>query len=109
MKPILAATILGFVTALVEAVGLTALRSQLSHGIVIASIMYALGVVPLLAYGLRYEGIGMTNFLWNVFSTLCMFTIGIYVFKEKVHNLQFVGVALSLFGIGLILLSPNPE
>lgn len=107
MKPVYAATLLGFAAALVEAVGLTAMRSQLSYGIVISSLLYALGVAPILAYSLQYEGIGMVNFLWNVFSTLCMFAIGIYVFKEKVHNLQLIGVGVSLVGLGLILMAPE--
>lgn len=107
MKPVVTATLLGFAAALVEAIGLTAMRSTLSFGIPIASLMYGLGVVPILAYGLNYEGIGMVNFLWNVFSTLSMFVIGIYVFKEKVHNLQVMGVGISLLGIGLILMAPE--
>lgn len=107
MTPIVIATILGFVVSVVEAVGLTVLRKGGPWAIPIASLTYAFLVVPLLSYGLKYEGIGMTNFLWNVFSTILMFAIGIYVFREKVHHLQLIGVLVSLLGIGLILIAPD--
>lgn len=49
----------------------------------------------------------MLNFLWNIFSTITMFVIGIYVFGETVHYLQLIGVLVSLLGIGLILVAPE--
>ena len=104
---VLAASVVGAITAAVEAVGLTALRSSHPYGLVIAMLTYGLGVTPLLKFGLRYEGIGMVNFLWNVFSTITMFVIGIYIFGESVHYLQVIGVTLSLLGIGLILIAPE--
>ena len=33
-----------------------------------------------------------------------MFTIGVYIFKEKIESLQLIGVVLSLAGLGLILM-----
>lgn len=107
MTPIVMGTLLGFVISVVEAVGLTVLRRGGAWAIPMASLTYAFFVVPLLSYGLKYEGIGMTNFLWNVFSTLMMFAIGIYVFREKVHHQQLIGVLVSLLGIGLILMAPD--
>lgn len=107
MGPIIIATFLGFVSSIVEAVGLTILRTKIKWAIPIASFIYAFFIVPLLAYGLKYEGVGMVNFLWNIFSTIMMFFVGIYVFREKMNNLQFVGVLISLVGIGLILIAPD--
>jgi len=107
MTPILTATLLGFIISIVEAVGLTALRTGWKYALPVASLTYAFFVVPLLSVSLKYEGIGMINFLWNIFSTLMMFTIGIYGFKEKVTNLQLIGVIISLFGIGIILIAPE--
>ena len=40
-----------------------------------------------------------------IYSTIVMFIIGIYVFEEKVANLQLIGVILSLGGLALILMA----
>jgi len=93
--------------SLVEAIGLTALRFKKYYSIPIASGIYAFLVIPLLYIALNYEGIGMVNFFWNVFSTVVMFLIGIYVFDERLHNLQIVGILFSLLGLFLILVTPE--
>ena len=93
--------------SLVEAVGLTVLRMKQWYSIPVSSSMYAFGVVPLLFMLLKYEGIGMSNFFWNVFSTILMFIIGVYIFHEKLYNLQIIGVIISLFGLFLILIAPD--
>jgi multidrug transporter EmrE-like cation transporter len=73
--------------------------------IYISMAIYGL-TVPLLLYkAVHYEGIGIVNFFWNVFSTIMGFIIGIYLFGEKVNNLQWLGVIVSVIGMALILLS----
>jgi multidrug transporter EmrE-like cation transporter len=104
---VLTSSIIVFGATIVEAIGLTALRAKQTYSIPIASLFYALGVVPLLSIALKYEGIGIVNFFWNVLSTITMFLVGIYFFKEKLHSLQVIGVVLSLFGIFLILMAPD--
>jgi drug/metabolite transporter (DMT)-like permease len=54
-------------------------------------------------------GIGMINFIFNILTTIFGFAIGMYWFKEKVNNLQLIGVILSLAGIGLIIISPDSK
>ena len=90
-----------------EAIGLTALCFKKYYSIPIASVFYAFFVVPLLYIALKFQGIGMVNFFWNVLSTITMFLIGIYIFDEPLHNLQIVGVLVSLLGLFLILLAPD--
>ena len=99
--------IIVFFIAIVEAVGLTVLRTGWKWAIPFASLNYALFVVPLLSYALTFKGIGMVNFLWNIFTTITMFFIGIYVFREKVHPLQLLGVFISLLGIGIVFMAPD--
>jgi multidrug transporter EmrE-like cation transporter len=104
MKDIyLASGIIG-ITSLVEAVGLFFIRSGGVMNTSIASVIYAVAVVPLLRLATKYEGIGVSNFLWNVFSTILGFVIGVYIFKEKIRNMQILGVIVSLVGLGMILL-----
>jgi multidrug transporter EmrE-like cation transporter len=98
---------LGWVTlvSIVEAPALTLLRMGGNKNLVLASLIYAVGVVPLLSAALQYEGIGIVNFFWNILSTISMFTIGIFIFKEKISHLQCIGVILCLLGLGLVVVS----
>lgn len=96
-----------FGAAIIEAAGLTILRTKIYYSIPIASSIFAFLVVPLLAVALKYEGIGMVNFFWNIFSTVMMFLIGVYYFGEKLHSLQIIGIIFSLLGLFLILIDPD--
>lgn len=91
----------------IEAIGLTLLRIGGFWKTVCASLIFAVGVVPLLAKTLQYDGIGMINFVWNVFSTVLMFAIGIYIFSEKITRLKSIGILLSLAGLALIMLADD--
>jgi hypothetical protein len=106
MKPILTAFGLTMITSIIEAFGLYNIRLGGMQSTVLASIIYGLGVVPMLSATMGYAGIGMVNFFWNVLSTLFGFAIGIYLFNEKIRYLQLIGVLFSLLGLGLILLAP---
>jgi len=97
------ALIIVFCISIIEGVGLTVLKSNIKYSIIIASIIYGAVVIPVLNEALQFEGIGMVNFIWNIFSTLIMFMIGIYMFDEKIENKQLIGVCLSLAGLFLIL------
>jgi len=106
MKAIYAALQMASAASIVEAFALYSLRA---NNVLAASLIYGAGVVPLLSMGLKYEGIGMVNFLWNILSTLFGFGIGIYIFNERIHYLQIIGALLSLLGIGLIVMAPKEE
>jgi hypothetical protein len=73
--------------------------------LILCSLIYGLTIPPLLYKMLTYEGIGMINFFWNIFSTLSGFMIGILLFSEAVTHLQWIGIVLSMVGIGLVILS----
>jgi multidrug transporter EmrE-like cation transporter len=107
MKDILVALSIIAIAAPVEAFGLFYLRAGGVFNIIKASIIYGVVVVPLLAWAVKYEGIGIANFMWNVLSTLLGFFIGIYLYKEKVRNLQLIGVLISFLGLGLIIIDPE--
>ena len=105
----MAAEAFGWVTLVtfVESSALTLLRMGGTKQLLGARLIYGLGVIPLLSKSLQYEGIGMVNFFWNVLSTIIMFAIGIFFFKEKVANLQLIGIIFSLLGLALVLISDN--
>jgi multidrug transporter EmrE-like cation transporter len=52
---------------------------------------------------LKYEGMGVTNVIWNVVSTGLIVLIGAFIFGEKMNNYKITGVFLSI--ISLVLLS----
>lgn len=92
----------------IEAIALTVLRIENTHTVllrgIVAALIYAFAVVPLLLKTLHYEGIGMVNFLWNIVSTILMFLIGVYVFGETIAHLQYIGILVACVGLGLILI-----
>ena len=74
--------------------------------IVAACILYA--VQPLLfTHALKYEGMGITNVIWNVISTALIIIVGVMVFKEKINTIQWVGIFLSIFAIILLSYKNN--
>lgn len=91
----------------IEAVALTLLRVGGPLNMAISSVIFAFAVVPLLSKALDYEGIGMVNFVWNVFSTLIMFFIGIYIFAERITPLKTIGIFIALLGIGIIMIADD--
>jgi len=93
----------------IEGVALTLLRIGGPFNLAASSAIFAFAVVPLLSKVLEYDGIGMINFIWNVFSTLLMFCIGIYIFSEKITALKTIGILVALLGIGLIILADDYE
>lgn len=66
--------------------------------------LLAYNIVPvILLLCLKYDGIGNTNFYWNILSTVFVFIIAFYYFGEKITNTQFIGVILALFGTFLVI------
>ena len=109
MKDIYIATGIISITSIMEAVGLYFIRAGGVANTSLASVIYGLGVVPLLSWASKYEGIGLANFMWNLLSTIFGFSIGIFMFKEKIHNMQMMGVLVSLLGLAMILLDPDAK
>jgi multidrug transporter EmrE-like cation transporter len=91
-------------SSVIEAGALTLLRIGGKWNIIYAAAIFACAVVPLLSKALEWQGIGTVNFVWNVFSTILMFTIGYFFFEEKLTYLKGVGISFALFGISILLL-----
>jgi hypothetical protein len=94
-----------FLITFIEAIALFYLKHNKKWGMPIAMALFGFCVVPLLGYALKYEGVGLVNFMWTISSIVVMFAVGVYVFDEKVHYLHMIGVSLCLAGIFLILMS----
>lgn len=72
--------------------------------LILSMIVYGVTIPLLLSKLLKYKGVGIVNFLWNIFSTLAGFAIGIMLFQERVASLQWIGVFLGILAFGLIIL-----
>jgi multidrug transporter EmrE-like cation transporter len=93
--------------SLMEAFSLFFIRQGGVFGPVKASLIYALGVVPLLTQALKYQGIGIVNFIWNILSTVVGFAVGMYFFGEKIHGMEQLGILVCLIGLALIQMAPK--
>ena len=91
----------------IEAVALSLLRIGGPLNLIASSCIFAIAVVPLLSKALEYEGIGMVNFIWNIFSTLIMFALGVYLFSEKITAVKTIGILVAFLGIGIIVFADD--
>ena len=51
---------------------------------------------------LRFEGITISNIVWTVSAIILGTIMGTLLFNEKLMTLQWVGVAVAIFGVLLI-------
>lgn len=51
---------------------------------------------------LPYEGIGNTNMIWNVMSTILVLLVGCVIYKESINHGQFIGILFGILSIVLI-------
>ena len=66
-------------------------------------LIYGIIIPLILLKTLEYEGIGMINFFWNIFSTIGGFLIGIYLFNETINHKQVIGILLSFIGLYIVI------
>jgi drug/metabolite transporter (DMT)-like permease len=103
---------IGFLSllAVVELGALYSLQRYAKHPnetqyLVVAMLIFGTAVPLLLLKNLQYDGIGHVNFFWNILSTMAAFAMGIFLFGEKLNQLQLMGVLVALLGVGLVLLN----
>jgi len=94
-----------FLVTFIEAIALFYMKYNKKWGMPIAMALFGLCVVPLLGYAMKYEGVGLVNFLWTISSIVVMFAVGVYLFDEKIHYLHLIGISLCIAGVFLILMS----
>jgi len=51
-----------------------------------------------------YDGVGVTNLTWSVFSIVSMMMIGHVMFNEEVNMFDFLGVIMCFIGLYLIFI-----
>ena len=76
--------------------------------IIIPAILINAIIIPILLINtFKYEGLAITNFLWNIFSTLAVIFVGVYFFKEKINNYQKFGLFFGILSIFFLFLADS--
>ena len=69
-------------------------------GVPLAVGLYALEPLVFLR-ALHFEGMVITNLVWNLVSDVIVTLQGILVFGESIHGLRWVALGTALFSLGL--------
>jgi multidrug transporter EmrE-like cation transporter len=72
-----------------------------SWGIPLSIGMYAMEPLIFLK-AMNYEGMVVTNLVWNLMSNVIVTLQGVLIFGESVKGLRWVGILMSIFSLGLL-------
>jgi len=72
-----------------------------SVGIPLSVGLYALEPLLFLK-AMKYEGMIITNLVWNLMSNIIVTLQGIFIFGESVKGLRWIAVCMSIFSVGLM-------
>ena len=92
----------------------TFLKTYSIGWLIIPVILYGLQL-PLFYYGLKFSSMSILNISWNLISNILVTLVGFFYFKEKVSNVEMVGLIFAFISIGcftyhdILLLTNNPK
>ena len=72
-----------------------------SWGIPMSICFYALQPLIFLK-AMTYEGMVVTNLVWNLMSNIIITIQGVLVFGESIKGLRWVGIAMAIFSLGFL-------
>jgi multidrug transporter EmrE-like cation transporter len=75
---------------------------QVSWNIGVPTAMAIYSLEPLIFIrALKYEGMVVTNLVWNLVSDIIVTLQGILIFGEKIKNLRWVAIGMSLVALAI--------
>jgi multidrug transporter EmrE-like cation transporter len=77
---------------------LTYLQTFSQTWLIIPVILYSFQL-PLFYYGLNYSSMLLLNKLWNLISNILITLIGFFYFKERINNIEIVGLIFGFLSI----------
>jgi multidrug transporter EmrE-like cation transporter len=77
---------------------LTYLQTFSQTWLIIPVILYSFQL-PLFYYGLNYSSMLLLNKLWNLISNILITLIGFFYFKERINNIEIVGLIFGFVSI----------
>ena len=72
-----------------------------SVGIPLSISLYAMEPLIFLK-AMKYEGMVVTNLVWNLMSNVIVTLQGVLVFGESIKGLRWLGICMSLLSLGLL-------
>jgi len=72
-----------------------------SWGVPFAVGIYALEPLLFLK-AMNFEGMAVTNLIWNLMSNIVVTAQGIFIFGESVRGVRWVGIGMSLVALALL-------
>lgn len=76
-------------------------KISLAVGLPIAIGLYALEPIIFLK-AMTYEGMVVTNLVWNLMSNIIVTLQGVFIFGESIKGLRWLGIAMSLVALTLL-------
>ena len=75
-------------------------------GLSVSISLYALEPLIFLK-AMKYEGMVVTNLVWNLMSNVLVTLQGILIFGETIKGIRWLGICMSLFSLGLMAYTDN--
>ena len=72
-----------------------------SWGLPMSICFYALQPLIFLK-AMTYEGMVVTNLVWNLMSNIIVTMQGVFVFGESIKGLRWVGIAMAIVSLGFL-------
>ena len=76
-------------------------RLQWGVAMPIAVFLYAMEPLIFLK-AMKYEGMAVTNLVWNLMSNVIVTLQGVFIFGESIKGLRWLGIAMSLVSLTLL-------
>jgi multidrug transporter EmrE-like cation transporter len=105
--PIFIGTLMAFIDILMMGLSkMISLKEVSTRFIPVAMLLY--GIQPLLFLkGIRYDGMVITNLVWNLISNVVITIIGVAVFGETLKGIRWIGIGMGLVSLALLAYSEN--
>jgi multidrug transporter EmrE-like cation transporter len=75
-------------------------------GVVLSSAVYLLQPLIFLK-AMNYQGMAVTNLVWNLISNTIVTLQGVFIFGESIKGLRWVAMAMGLVSLGLFAYSQD--
>lgn len=96
----------GFLMAVIDVVMMSSVKmvsqGTLSYGFGVPLAVGAYAIEPLIFLrALKYEGMVVTNLVWNLVGDIIVTLHGVLVFGEPIKGLRWIALLTALFSLGL--------
>ena len=105
--PIFIGALMAFVDILMMGLSKMISLKQVSASF-IPMTMLLYGLQPLLFLkGIRYDGMVITNLVWNLISNVVITIIGVVVFGETLKGIRWIGIGMGIVSLALLAYSDD--